>query len=92
MGVKKDAKNNWQIVLLKKAEKNFANIDQKYEARILTALLSLRENPLIGKKLLGSLEGYFSLRVWPYRIIYFLNGDKKEVVIVKISHRQASYS
>ena len=80
------------VVLLKKAEKELSNIDHRYEDRILTALFVLKEEPYKGKKLIGVLSEFFSLKVWPYRIIYFLNEEKQEVVIAKISHRQGSYT
>ena len=64
--------------------------DKKLEKRILGAKSKLETNPTIGKKLTGKFEGQYSLRIWPYRIVYFIN-LKKDVIITDIGHRKDIY-
>lgn len=64
--------------------------DEKLERKIMDAKSKLEQNPIAGKKLTGKLEGQYSLRIWPYRIIYFIN-HKKDVIITDIGHRKDVY-
>lgn len=56
----------------------------------MDAKSKLEQNPIAGKKLTGKLEEQYSLRIWPYRIIYFIN-NKKDVIITDIGHRKDVY-
>jgi len=78
------------IILSKKAAKEFAHLPQKDKKKIFKKLSFLKENPLLGKALMGKLKGPFSLQAWPYRIIYEVQ-KSKVVVIHRIAHRQRSY-
>jgi len=64
--------------------------DKKLEKRILGAKSKLEKNPYEGKKLTGKLEGQYSLRIWPYRIVYFIN-QQKDIIITDIRHRNDIY-
>ena len=59
--------------------------------RINAAIDMLRENPFAGKKLQGEHEGTWSLRVWPYRIIYVIQRDIITVTVLRVGHRQGVY-
>lgn len=59
-----------------------------YKARVLTALQDLREDPWRWKKLEGELSGFWSVRVWPYRIIYIIEKNIVTVTIVAIGKRK----
>lgn len=74
---------NTQKILSKLKDKNL-------EKRIQGARSKLAQNPLIGKKLTGKLEGQYALRIWPYRIVYFVN-QEKDVIITDIRHRKDVY-
>jgi len=39
----------------------------------------------------GEYRGQWSLRVWPYRIIYRVEKRKLIVLILEIAHRQGAY-
>lgn len=80
----------YQVVLKKSAQKNLKKIDKRHKPRVIQLLFLLQRNPYIGKPLLGVLKGYYSLRCWPYRIIYTIY-KKKIVVIIDIGHRQGVY-
>jgi addiction module RelE/StbE family toxin len=74
-----------QVVLVRKAEKDLNKIEQKHKPRIIAALFELRNPSFKGKPLKGKLKDCYSLRVWPYRIIYKIY--HKRVVIIRIGHR-----
>jgi mRNA interferase RelE/StbE len=81
----------YRVVLTKSAHKHFLNIDKRYTARITEALLSLEQDPYAGKQLKGKLHGIYSLRVWPYRILYTIEQKKLIVFVLDIAHRQGVY-
>jgi mRNA interferase RelE/StbE len=76
-----------QLRLKPSAEKSLAKLPQKDQARITLALEDLYINPFIGKKLQGKYKGYYSVRVWPYRIIYSIYKQELMVIIIAIGHR-----
>ena len=64
--------------------------DKKTKDRIVNALLKLEKNPRAGKKLEGKLKDRYSLRVWPYRILYKFT-EKRDIIISDIGHRKEIY-
>ncbi len=81
----------WQIVLHTKARKSLHKLPVKVQQRIALTLYELKKNPHLGKKMKGRLENEYSIRVWPYRIIYLIKRKQLVVLIVKIQHRQGVY-
>jgi len=72
---------------LERFEKSNKNISQ----RIVRAIDSLKINPFIGKKLIGELVNFRSLRVGEYRIIYIIIEKRVLIQVVKIAHRREVY-
>ncbi len=68
------------IVYRPEAVKALGKIPAAFRCRIIKAIDGLIVDPHRGKKLQGKYLGAFSLRVWPYRIIYLL--DKAKIMIV----------
>lgn len=64
--------------------------DQNIKVKVRNALAKISENPYLGKKLKGELSGQYSLRIWPYRIIYYL-APNKDIVVTDIGHRKDIY-
>ena len=81
-------KNMYQVILKKSAIKNLKKIDERYKGRINLALLELSKDPFVGKQLEGRLRAFYSLRVWPYRIVYQIIHNQLIVFVVQIKHRQ----
>ncbi|MBA3418252.1 MAG: type II toxin-antitoxin system RelE/ParE family toxin [Geodermatophilaceae bacterium] len=53
---------------------------------------ALIENPRrVGKPLRGDLGGIHSARRGTYRVLYRINDERHEVVVVRIDHRQGVY-
>lgn len=82
----------YQVRLKPSAEKSLAKLPQKDQWRIQITLVGLATDPFMGKKLQGEYKGYWSVRVWPYRIIYTIHKQSLFVIIVAIGHRQGVYS
>ena len=82
---------NYRMRLAPKAEKYFVKIKGRDKTRIILALRGLEETPFAGKKLKGGFNGLYSIRVWPYRIIYATYKKKLLILIIRISHRQKAY-
>ncbi|MBI2410596.1 MAG: type II toxin-antitoxin system RelE/ParE family toxin [Candidatus Kerfeldbacteria bacterium] len=82
----------YEVVVKKSAHKNLKKIDNRYRKRILSALCVLETEPYLGKPLKGEFAGFYSLRVWPYRIIYTVYAQKLMVFVIDINHRQGVYA
>ncbi|MEK7591143.1 MAG: type II toxin-antitoxin system RelE/ParE family toxin [Patescibacteria group bacterium] len=81
----------YQVVFTRRADKQFAKLPEKYRVEILDKILLLRARPYLGKKLQGEHTGKYSLKQWPYRIIYRIEKKRVTIVIVEIGHRQGIY-
>lgn len=70
-----------------KAEKNLDKLPEVYRLRIRQTLREIVFNPFSGKALSGNRKGQYSVRVWPYRIIYIIKKSELIVLVVDIDHR-----
>ena len=81
-----------KAVIVDRAEKKrLLKLPLRIHQRILRALETIQENPIIGIKLHGELEEYYKFRVGDYRIVYSFDSKKSVVNVVKIEHRQGVY-
>jgi len=69
---------------LNKSQKNIAE-------RIIRSIDTLAEDPFKGKKLIGELGDFRSLRVAEFRVIYIIIQSKILIQVVKIAHRREVY-
>jgi len=81
----------YKLALSKRAEKGLKKIPLRQRERILLTLHQLRFNPFIGKKLEGKYKNEYSIRVWPYRIIYTIKKQKLIIEVIEIGHRGGAY-
>jgi len=81
----------YQLRLKPSAKKELEKIPKKDKERIYILLLNLSKNPYLGKKLEGKLFSYYSVRLWPYRIIYKIFKKELLVIVIKIGHRKKIY-
>jgi len=73
------------------AKKQLSKIPKTETKKISRKIDNLLKNPQSGKKLQGPLKNYYSLRAWPYRIVYQTDHSKGQIIIVSIRHRQSAY-
>jgi len=71
--------------------KQLKRIPNKDVVRINEAINRLAYNPFIGKKLKDDLVSFYSLRIWPYRVIYKIHRSFLMIIVVRITHRQNAY-
>ena len=78
------------VLLHPKAAKELEKLEAGIRARIVDRARELRQDPAaLGKTL--SQSDFFSLRVGDYRVIYQLDYDRKQVVILFVGHRSKVY-
>lgn len=81
----------YTIVIPKRVRKEINKIDMRYQKKIQASLVALGSDPFIGKKLEGKYKNQWSLRIWPYRIIYEIKNDLLVVLVIRVGHRQGVY-
>ena len=80
----------FKVFLQSKAAKELQKIEKQIRTRIIESAKQLHENPdKFGKPLKQS--DYWSLRVGDYRVIYEMDQNKKQVIILFIGHRSKIY-
>src|SRR5665647_2555387 len=80
----------FKVLLHPKAAKELQKTEKHIRTRIIESAKQLRENPdKVGKPLKQS--DFWSLRVGDYRVIYEINPNKNQVVILFIGHRSKVY-
>ena len=81
----------YKIVFTKKSQKAYQKLPDTEKPKIARAIAALSQNPYLSKKLEGELKGEYSIRAWPYRIIYSVDSIQQVVSINSILHRQGAY-
>ena len=81
-----------KVFLTLSALKQYKVLPENFKLSIKNKLLFLEKSPYEGKKLSGKLSEIRSLRVWPYRILYYVDKKSKKIYVVTIAHRQGVYS
>lgn len=74
-----------------KAEKALDKLPEIYRLRIRQTFRNILLDPFSGKKLSGKKDGLYSVRVWPYRIIYSVEKRELVIIIIDVGHRQGAY-
>jgi mRNA-degrading endonuclease RelE of RelBE toxin-antitoxin system len=84
----------YELVVAPPAQRALAS---KLPEAVATAVIdflttALIENPhRVGKELRNDLAGIFSARRGTYRVLYRINDELREVVVLRIEHRRDSY-
>ncbi|OGC82031.1 MAG: hypothetical protein A2788_00645 [Candidatus Abawacabacteria bacterium RIFCSPHIGHO2_01_FULL_46_8] len=81
----------YQVSLAPAVTKFLTKVTKQDRYRIIKGLLSLRQDPFLGKKLKGMFAGFYSIRVWPYRIIYDVRQKECLVFVIRIGSRKDVY-
>ena len=72
-------------------EKQLSKLPRSEYKKVSRKIKLLSADPYLGKKLIGELNALFSLKAWPYRIIYQIAKKEGIVLILKVEHRQGVY-
>jgi len=83
---------DYEVFILRRAQRQLANLPKENYFRIRDAIASLASNPRpkVCKKLTGR-EGW-RVRSGNYRVIYEIDDRKRGVIVLDIGHRKDIYS
>jgi len=81
----------YEIILKKPALRFLKKLDKKQKREVIQKIEKLRDNPKIGKPLVGNLSGLWSLRIDKYRTIYQIKQEQLIVFILDVGHRKNIY-
>ena len=81
----------YHVIIERTAKKQIVKLPNTYQTKILARIYDLANDPFQGKKLEGELTGQYSVRVWPYRIIYQIYKRELIISIIDVAHRQGVY-
>jgi mRNA interferase RelE/StbE len=81
----------YEVILNRESARTLEKVTPAMRRRIISALEKASANPQSGKRLRGSLEGLFSIRIGEMRAIYEIDNDQKIVVIHSIGPRGDIY-
>jgi len=77
----------FEVVVPRDVQKQIRSIPLPWRARIERGIDLLGYNPFLGEKMQGKFEGKRKIRVWPYRIFYYIHKQDKRILVVEIQHR-----
>lgn len=83
---------SWALVVAGPAARDLEALPEKYATAVIEALRAITENPRrLGKPLRFELEGRWSARRGPYRIVYSIDDDTRIVTVLAVAHRADVY-
>lgn len=81
----------YKISLDSSTKKSLRKLDSYNQKKIINKLKKLRENPEMGKPLIGNLSGLWRLRIGKYRVIYQIKKFELLIFVLDIGHRKTIY-
>ena len=81
----------YKLIFKKPAKRFLKKQDKSIKIKIIKKLKFLKENPRLGKPLVGNLAGLWSLRIGKYRIIYQIKEQELIIFVLNIEHRKKVY-
>ncbi|MBE9107867.1 type II toxin-antitoxin system RelE/ParE family toxin [Nodosilinea sp. LEGE 07298] len=84
----------YRVRLVNRAAKFFKSVDPSLSKRLARAFEVLEESPRQHpniKALKGELAGRYRYRVGDYRVIYRIDDDAADVIVLLIKHRRDAY-
>lgn len=79
------------LVLKPRAKKELANLEDADRIKARVVFEVILKNPFSGKKLSGELPNQYSMRAWPFRIIYEIRKKELVILVLRIRHRKDAY-
>lgn len=85
----------YQVGIRRKAQKQLNRMQERDRERVLEAALALRDDPRLRGA--AKMRGTGNLEEWrirvgrDYRVIYRINDEAQEVLILEAGHRQGIY-
>jgi mRNA-degrading endonuclease RelE of RelBE toxin-antitoxin system len=84
--------DRWQIEIMPSARRDLNQLQEVAAAAVLEAIDHIADAPQrMGKPLRLELEGLWSARRGPYRVVYRIDEGKRLVQIITVDHRADVY-
>lgn len=81
----------YEAVFLNTFLKQFKKLSEDLQDRVKQRVQELAENPYLGLRLRGQLEGFWKDRVGDYRIIYKVEESTRRIVFHDVDLRKKVY-
>lgn len=84
----------YEVLLHPDAQEIYAKADKSLAKKIARCLEQLEQNPLLHpniKTLRGDFAGYYRYRIGDYRVIYSVEDELIQVLVITIVHRSEAY-
>lgn len=84
-------KASYSLVSARSFLRDLRKLDRVAIRCVLQTIELLKEDPQLGKRLRGQLEGFWSLRVGDFRVIYTIEEVNRTVTLRAVGHRSEIY-
>ncbi len=81
----------YTVVFLRVFLKQFRRLRGDMERRVRARIEELAENPYLGLRLVGELEGFWKDRIGQYRIVYKMDEKNKTIIFYDVDLRKKVY-
>ena len=81
----------YTVIFLRIFLKQFRRLPRDARNRITVRVEELAENPYLGLRLVGQLEGFWKDRVGQYRILYKIDEKNKTIILHDVDLRKRVY-
>jgi mRNA interferase RelE/StbE len=81
----------YEIIFRSPAKRFLKKLDSNVQEEMLNKIEKLKNNPELGKPLVGNLSGLWKLRYDKYRIIYQIKKQELIILVLNIVHRKNIY-
>ena len=83
---------SYRIEVSATAEKQIRKLPREDQIRVLRAIRPLATEPTPpGSRKVRGYEDVFRIRVGTYRILYRIDDDRREVIVLRVGHRRDIY-
>jgi mRNA interferase RelE/StbE len=81
-----------KILIERKAEKSIKKLPKRIAGKVIEKIQELKSEPrpLGSRKIVGS-EGDYRIRIGDYRVVYELDEENEQLIIMAVGHRRDVY-
>ncbi len=85
--------NRWELIVAPAVDRTLSRLPEKAAAAAVEFMLGpLAQDPhRVGHRLQRELEGLWAARRGPYRVVYEIDDEAREVRVLRIDHRADVY-
>jgi len=81
----------YKVIIPHRLQRRIRRLPGDVLIRLKRIISEISKNPFMGKKLKGRYQDKYSVRLWPYRIIYKIQKEELIVEVIEIEHRGRAY-